>query len=97
MLKTNTILYAQTSFCDRRRRELTDEGDQPRRHSRLVGNQWWYPVEAPNRRPRKTTDVETRRKAFRELLVGNHQGRPLLSRPGLDRGTEGFVRTSGAP
>jgi hypothetical protein len=47
------------------------------RHSRLFGNQWSYPVAATNRRPRKTTDVETRREASRELLSREGQGRAL--------------------
>jgi hypothetical protein len=75
VLKTNNTLYTHTSSWYLGRREVTDEGDKLQRHSLFFDNQWWYAVGAPNRRPRKTTDVETRRKTFRELLVGNHQGR----------------------
>jgi len=35
VLKTNDTLNKNTSFCYPCRRELTDEGDQPQRHSRL--------------------------------------------------------------
>ena len=75
VLKINNALYTHTSSCYLDRWEVTDEGDQPQRHSQNIDNKWWYAVGAPNRRPRKTVDVETRRKAFRKLLIREGQGR----------------------
>jgi hypothetical protein len=71
----------------------SESGATARGPSRSFDDPRWGPIEAPNRRPRRTIDVETRREASRGLLPLRGGGRPPLSRPELDSGPRGWDRS----